>query len=302
MNFINNIIEYFKSLKIEELIKTRVLDPLTTFVQAEGSADFLRNLIYFAVILCACGILVRLFLGKSSGFAQAMAACQSIQFTYLMVIALYLLLPALRTQIFPLPFLSVTSEQYQLWELMVAPNEVLTDGIFRLAVLSLIVNLLEDNLPKAKKLIPWLLWRGVSALLSIAVYSFLLMVLDAAFADVPSWIGPVVVLILWSFVILVGIIRGLMNIALASVPKVLESVYTFFYSRDKKKEKDKEVDKGPGKVLTKSIFSAIAFLVVVLILNRQSIGVFMFAELSLFSFLVATVVVLVTMNLFVHIF
>lgn len=298
MNIITKFGDYIQSLKINELIETRIWAPLVTFFQAGSSLEFLRNLVYLAVILCACGIVARLFLGKASGFSQAMIACQSIQFTYLIIIFLYLLLPALRTQIYPMPFTTVTKDQFQLWELMNAPNEVLADGMVQLAALSLIVNVLEEHLPKAKKLLPWFMWRVVSATLSIAVYSFLFLVMNAAFADLPKWVGLLVVLGFWALVILVGIARGLMNVAMASVPKFVDSLYTFFYSRDK----DKDKDKGPGKVLTKSIFSAIAFLMVVLVMNRESIGVFLFTGLPLLSFFAAGLVVLVTMLLFVNVF
>lgn len=298
MNIITKFADYIQSLKFMELIQERFLQPFITFAQSETSVEFLRNLIYLAVILCAFGILARLFLGKASGFSQAMAACQSIQFTYLTAIGLYLLLPVLRNQIYPLPFIEVSMARFQLWELMNAPSEVLTGGMVQLSLLALIVNVLEENLPKPKKLLPWLLWRVISALLAIAVYSFLFLVLNAAFANLLTGVGLVLVLILWGTVILVGVIRALMNIALARVPKFLDSVYTFFYSRDK----DKDKDKGPGKVLTKSIFSAIAFLLVVLVMNREEIGTFVFTELSLLSFGAAAFVVLLTMLLFVKIF
>ncbi|MBR2047721.1 MAG: hypothetical protein IJ960_03905 [Oscillospiraceae bacterium] len=298
LTFISRITEYFKSLNVEELINDRLIDPLTTFLQSGIADGFLRNLFWMALVLCAFGITARLFLGKGSGFSQAISACMSIQFTYLFAIGLYVLLPVLRTKMAALPFVEVSSVEFHLWELINAPNGILIGGMVRLALLSLVVNLLEERMPGAKKLLPWLLCRVVNAVLSIAVYSFLCLLLESAFPWFFDAAGALMVLAVWGLIILVGLIRGLMNVALATVPKMIEKVYTFFYSR----EKDKDKDKGPGKVITKSIYSALAFLVVVLILNRESVGVFSFSDFSVLSLVSATVIVIVTTKLFASLF
>ena len=298
LTFISRITEYFKSLNVEDLINTRFLDPLLSFLQSGTAEGFLRELFWMALVLCAFGVLSRLFLGKGSGFSQAITDSMSVQFTYLFAIALYVLLPVLRTSMQALPFVEVSSQQFHLWELINAPNAILIGGMVRLALLSLVVNLLEERMPAAKKLLPWLLYRMVNAVLSLAVYSFLCLLLDAAFPSIFGAVGAIITLAVWGLIILVGIVRGLMNIAMAAVPKMVDKIYTFFYSRDK----DKDKDKGPGKVITKSIYSALAFLLVVLILNRESVGVFAFSAFSILGLVGAAVIVLVTMKLFASIF
>lgn len=294
LTFISRITEYFKSLNMEELFNERFLDPLLSLFQSDVAEGFLRELFWIALVLCAFGILSRLFLGKGSGFSQAITAAMSVQFTYLFAICLYVLLPVLRTSMQALPFVEVSSQEFHLWELINAPNGILIGGMVKLALLSLVVNLLEERMPAAKKLLGWLVYRVVNAVLSLAVYSFLCLLLEAAFPSVFGAVGALITLILWGLIVLVGVVRGLMNIAMAAVPKMIDTVYTFFYSRDK--------DKGPGKVITKSIYSSLAFLVVVLILNREAVGAFAFSAFSIVGLVGATVIVLVTMKLFASIF
>lgn len=275
-----------------QFLNDRLLLPLVELLHFDRAGSYLENLLWLALALWILGVGGRLLWGKDSGFSRIVLACLSIQFTYLLAIGLYALIPALRFELQALPFVSISRHQFQLMELDQISADALSGGIIRLALLSGLVILVEDRMPKGKKLLSWLALRAVNGMLSIGIYSFLTLLLGSC---CPGFFGTpalAVVLAVAGSVILLGIIRCLLNIAMNAVPKLIDKLYSFFYSREK----------GLGKGITRTVYSALGFLLVVLLLNREGIGCFPFEALSVLPLLGAGGILLLTTRLFERFF
>lgn len=246
----------------------------------------LKAVVIFAVVIFAAGSIFRMIFGKGSNLTRAVSACLSILLVYLAAILIYLFLPDLRSQLAQLPFVTVDEQHFVLWSLSGLSNELLYGSILKLALLALLVNILETFLPQGKRFLTWYLWRSVTVIAALALYSFLYTLIHAAVPELFGTWAKAVILGFWAVILLSGILKLLLSIILTVMNPIIGALYTFFFSNM------------IGRQFSKSILTTVILVSLVEILNRFGFTQFAFSDFSLASYGPACVILVATLYLF----
>ena len=241
-----------------------ILLRLREFMDSLYWGDFLWNMAAFCVVFFACGTVMRLIFGKGSGFTQSATVCLSMQFTYLLVIGMYALLPFLRGRMGELPFLLVDSWQLELINIVQCSDATLENGMVRLAILTWITSVLDTHLPRPEKRRNRLLLRFGSTLLAVAVYSFVCLLIQSACPQIFGFWGMVVIVGGCCLILLIGVLHLLLKLVMADAGKGLGGVYRFFYTQP------------TGRQILFGMLTMGMFLASMLVLNRDGVGTFAF--------------------------
>lgn len=248
--------------------------------------EFLWKMTACSVVFFACGAFVRLISGKGNGFTQSAAVCLNMQFTYLLVIGLYVLLPFLRGRLGELPFLHADSWQLRLTDLTQCADAELERGIVRLALLTTVSSILDAILPRPEKRRKRLLLRFGSAMLTVAIYSFACLLLESACPQVFGFWGMAAVAGLCLLILLIGVLHLLLKLVMAEDSKGLGGLYRFFYTRP------------VGRQILFGMLTMGLFLASLLVLNRDDVGTVAFSDFAPLPYLFSWLCIWVLMWLF----
>lgn len=255
----------------------------------DGSAAWMpaaEAALIFAVILFAAGAVFRISLGKGSNWTRALCAAVIVLLVYLTEVLLQLFLPQIRTQLPHLPFVYVDQQRFLLGNLERLSEPALFGGLVRLMILSFLVNLLDDFLPKGESFGNWCLWRGVLVVLALALYNFICPILEAAMpALFTVWAKPLI-LGCWIMILLSGAVKVLMGLILTVVNPLVGIVYAFFFSHK------------VGSQMSKAILTTLILTAVIAVLNHLEVLVFAFGSFSPAVYAPACVITVVTIYLF----
>jgi hypothetical protein len=211
---------------------------------------------------------MRLMFGKGSGFTQSATVCLSMQFTYLLVIGMYALLPFLRDKLSALPFLLVDSWQLELIDIAHCSDAALENGVVRLALLTWITSALDTHLPRPETRRKRLLLRFGCTGLAVAIYSFVCLLLQSACPQIFGFWGMVVIVVGCCLILLIGVLHLLLKLVMADDSKGLGGLYRFFYTRP------------AGRQILFGMLTMGMFLVSMLVLNRDGVGTFAFSTFA----------------------
>ena len=152
--------------------------------------------------------------------------------------------------------------------------------LVRMIVLSFLVNLLDMVLPKGKNLFTWLLFRLITVLLAVLCQGLIVwlseMYLPASFIHY----APMVLLGILVAMLLLGALKLLVGIALATINPIIGALYTFFFSSL------------VGKQLSKAVLTTILLSLLVHALNYLGYTVISLVGISLVTLLPVIVVLL----------
>lgn len=249
-------------------------------------SSVLQVVLVGAVLIFAVGAIFRAIFGKGSSINRAVSATLSILMVYLAAILLYLFAPDLIGDVNQLPFLTVSADKVQLWDIGSLSSELLYVSLVKMGILAILVNLLETFLPKGKKIITWYLWRCVTVIAALSLYVFICGLINTFVPQVfGEWAGYVLIAC-WAVILLVGILKVLLSIVLTVVNPIIGAIYTFFFSNI------------IGKQFTKSILTTLLMALIVAGLNNAGLTQFAFADFSLAAYGPTCVIVVVALYLF----
>ncbi len=243
--------------------------------QAAEGVDWLTVLqtaAFYAVGIFLLGAFLRSVLGKDSPFIRAVSATVSILMIYLAAILLYVFAPSLRSTVNQLPFLLVNAQRCALWDIASLSGELLYPALLKLSILALVVNTLEEFMPKGKKFWSWYLWRCVTVAAGLGLY---ILACETASNFAPEFFGSWAKYILWLFVTVIGLsllLKVALSVILTVVNPIIGAVYTFFFSNLF------------GTQFSKSILTTAILVTIVWGLNAMGLTQFAFADFSLASY------------------
>lgn len=263
-----------------------MLPSVTELAQSIPWLDILKAALLVFAAICIIGGVLRLIFGKGSSLVRSVSACVSIAMVYLTTILIYVFVPSLRGGLTSLPFISVTSDAFYLWDIANLSNGSLYPALLQLFILAFLVNLLETLLPQGKKLVSWYLWRMLTVVAALGLYGGVSTLIHNFAPEVyGSWAGPVL-LGLWFVIALSGIAKLILTVALAAVNPVVAAVYAFFFSNLF------------GKQFTKSILTTLLLVLVFVGLYRFGFLGFVFTGFSLAAYAPTCLIALVALYLF----
>lgn len=259
---------------------SKVLLWLESITGSGSWASAVVTVLFLAFGLFVVGTVVRMFRGKGSDLCQAVAGVLTVILVYLTAATASASLPVLASRLDTLPFCSFSGVYFSL---LPVSGVGLYGGLLRLWLLAFLVDLLEAFLPKGKKFGGWLLWRSVSVLLAISVYSFLTDLLEAGCPALFSSMAQAVLAVCWGLVLLIGLIRALLSVIQSSGNPLVNFLHRFFYSNQF------------GKLFPMSILTTVLLVALSALLRYWGIGAF---SLTFWSYIPTVAILLGFLYLF----
>lgn len=219
-----------------------ILATLTAYVPAD--LDIL-SVLKFVGILTIGALLIGLFgrvaLGKRSSLNHALSSVMGILFIYIVTIVIYAFKPGdLIQYITPLPFSGFSDDIFILrfWGM---PFPAICAEVLSMVILAFLMNLLDTFIPKGKRIVGWYLWRLISVALAMVLHYFITLGFETFLPDVLVTYAPMILLGCLLIMMLLGVLKVILAVVLASVNPLIAALYTFFFASSIGKQLSKAV-------------------------------------------------------------
>ncbi len=176
------------------------------------------------------GSLFRFIFGKKAQLNHAVSSAVEILCLYIINIVIYSL--GIRWELFlkPLPFISIEGDYLHIMPILSTDFHLVCEQVLKVVIIAFLVNLLEDVMPKGKKLLSWYFFRLVTVVLAVAA-NYLADMLISAFLPAEVFaMAETVLLCLLLALILLGSLKMLTGLVLSFLDPIVGALYTFFFS------------------------------------------------------------------------
>ena len=237
------------------------MEPIIDFFAASGVDFWLMLKTCGIILLCVllAGLLGKFLFGKKSRINHAVTAAVSIVFLYLIAALLRTVGSQMNWLIAPLPFTQISGDTMVLFSFQNVAASTLCGELLSMALLSFLVNLANNWMPRGRRFMSWLGFRFLTIVAGWGGYLFIDWLSNLYLPGAFLLYAPQILLVLLVILILVGALKLLVGVLLASVNPVIAALYTFFFANI------------VGRQITKALFTTglLAGLVILL----RSLGV-----------------------------
>lgn len=237
-----------------------------------GWFSLIRTALMLSAVAFAAGAVLRLCFGKQAKVTRAVSASLSIVLVYLTAVLLYLLLPDSRAELAALPFLTVDSQRFALWQISGLSEGLLYSALLRLFLLAFLVNLLDTLFPQGDRFLSWYLWRSATALAGLGLYLLACGLLTEYAPGLLTVWAKTAVLGFWALILMSGIAKLLMTLILTAVNPIIGGLYAFFFSSP------------VGSHFSRALLTTLILVALLSVLNRMGFSQFAFSDFSLLSY------------------
>ena len=238
---------------------------------------YVRPFLMLALVLTAGSLVVafigRFAFGKKSVLVQSASSGIGILFIYAAAVVLYSCGISFKVLTFPLPFVSFGEDTLYIPALMTGGYVVLCGHLLNLVILSFLVNIINRWLPQGKHLITWLLFRILSVVIGMLLFSLANYLLTSFLPEGFILWAPVILLCLLVIMLLVGALKGLVGAVFATVNPLIGFLYTFFFANI------------VGKMLTRAMLTTALLTGVVYAINRLGIVAVLISTAALVGYI-----------------
>ena len=202
---------------------------LATSVPLDDGA-FLKLVLTACVAALILGFIGRLIFGKRSGLNHAVSSALGILFLYVLGILLYGAGLHFEKQLTSLPFVSVSDGDLLIFPLLSADFSLVCSQVLRMMILAFLMNLLDIWIPKGKNIFTWILLRCVTLLAAMTLQGLVFWAVGTYLPEVFQTWAPMILLIVLVAMLLLGALKVLVGLALATVNPIIGALYTFFFA------------------------------------------------------------------------
>lgn len=262
--------------------------PLLTEIPESLSdwTDLLKIMCILALGIFSVGAILRALVGRGSPLTRSISAVLNLILIYLSAVVGYVYLPGLRPWLENLPFLSLSADHFYLLDPTAMPWELFYTSVLQMSVLALFVNMLESWLPSGRRLISWYALRLFNNLCALALYLGFHAVADAFvpqfFGEWAKWI----LLVVWGGILLIAVLKLILSAVLTVFNPILGACYTFFFSNLF------------GSQFSKAILTTVFSLLIIYALGQAGYAQVVFSDLSMWSYLPASLITILALYLF----
>lgn len=194
------------------------------------TATFIKAALILAVSTIVLGVIGRFVFGKRSALNHSVSSAICILFVYAATIVLYSLGARYQRFIAPLPFVSFSGTQMQLFSFTGSDYTVICSQILSMVILAFLANLFEGILPKGKRFIGWLFYRCLGIVLAMAAHLVVTVLFNSYLPQGLVTYAPTILLALLVLLLLVGALKIIVGAILATVHPLIGAFYTFFFA------------------------------------------------------------------------
>ena len=261
MNYLESIFDAVQSIELDNLA-------------------FLKQIGIVCAVILVLGFLGRTIFGKRSSLNHAVSSAIGILAVYILGLFLYGTSHVLSGLLASLPFVAVRDDMLALFSFTAAGRSEICAMLVRMVVLAFLVNLLDTVLPKGKNVFSWLLFRLITVFLAVLCQGLIVWVSETYLPETFLVWAPMILLGILVATLLLGALKLLVGIALATINPIIGALYTFFFSSL------------VGKQLSKAVLTTILLSALVYGLNVMGYTVISLAGISLAMLLPVILVLL----------
>ena len=258
------------------------LESLFNTVQSmePDSLTFLKDMAIVCAALLVLSFLGRMIFGKRSGLNHAISSAIGILAVYILGVFLYGTSSTLSGLLSSLPFVAVRDNMLALFSFTDAQWPEISAMLVRMIMLAFLVNLLDTLLPRGKNFFMWVLFRFITVFLAVLCQSLIVWLSEAYLPAAFLTCAPMILLGILVAMLLLGALKLLVGIALATINPIIGALYTFFFSTL------------VGKQLSKAVLTTLLLSILVYALNHLGYTVISLAGISLVTLLPVILVLL----------
>ena len=245
------------------------------------SVLFLKAALILAVSTIVLGTIGRFVFGKRSALNYSISSAISILFVYAATIVLYSLGARYQKFIAPLPFVSFTGTQMQLFSFAGSNYTIVCSQLLSMVILAFLSNLFEGILPKGKHFIGWLFFRCLGIVLGMAAHLVVTSLFNTYLPEGIVTYAPTILLALLVLLLLVGALKIVVGALLATVHPLIGAFYTFFFATV------------VGKALSKAILTTAILSGIIYAMNYIGVFVVSIASEALIAYIPLLIVLVV---------
>lgn len=242
---------------------------------------FLKAVIVLCVGSLILGFLGRVAFGKRSVLNQSVSSAIGILFIYAVTVVIYSYGVDLQFLVSPLPFVSLSGEYLRIFSFSASDYVTICGQLLNMIILSFLVNLVNNWLPRGKKLLGWLFFRCLSVAGAMLLHTLANGLLTAFLPQgLLTW-APVILLGLLVLMLAVGALKFLIGAVIGSVNPLIGLLYTFFFANV------------VGKQLSKAMLTTALLSALVLALNHVGCTAIFIGAAALAAYIPLLVVFLI---------
>lgn len=258
------------------------MDKITAWCSYFDTETFLVLAVVLAGVAFLMIVVSRLIGGKESSFDATLGTAIAVLMIYLTCIAYYAAEGHYNVLFNSLPLLNFSGDYVTIFSFKGAGIDVVCSQLVNMMLLSFLVGLVDDIIPRGSNFILWVFFRYVTAVLGVAAHAIVTYLFETYMPGVLVTYAPVIVLIvivallaLYVFKWLIGLILGV------TLSPVIGAIYTFFISNV------------IGKRITKAVLTTFLLALVVMILDHFQFTQFYIYSAALVSFVPAAFLILI---------
>lgn len=218
-------------------------------------------------------LLGRFIFGKKSVLSSAASSAIGILFIYAITVILEATGVQLRFLIAPLPFASLDGTNLVLFSFQNAQYTEICSQLLSMVVLSFLVNLADNWIPKGKKLLGWIFFRCLTVIIGYAMHLVVIWLFNAFLPQELVTYAPTILLGLLILMLLTGALKLVVGAALTTINPLIAAFYTFFFANV------------VGKQITRAILTTALLTGLVMLLNYLGCGVISIAAAALVAYI-----------------
>ena len=249
-----------------------------------GNETRVTSFLFLALIMTAGSLVIsfigRFAFGKKSVLSQSVSSAIGILFIYAITITLYSCGLNFKFLSSPLPFVSFQGNTLIMTSIAGIGFANLCGHLLNMIILSFLVNIINRWMPNGKRLFSWFLFRILSVILGMLLFSLVNQLLSSVLPDGFLYWAPVILLSILVLMLLVGALKGLVGAAMATVNPLIAFLYTFFFANV------------VGKLLTRAMLTTVLLTGIVYAMNRLGIATILISTAALVGYIPLVILLL----------
>ena len=238
--------------------------------------DFYGLLKIAAVLLLGTvliGAFGRFVFGKKSALSNAVSSAIGILFIYVITVLLSGAGAEFSALIAPMPFVTITEKTMEIYVFQ-GDYAFICSELLSMVILSFLVNLADQWLPKGKKLFSWIFFRTLTVVIGYMMHLVVIYLFSTYLPEGIVTYAPTVLLGLLVILMLTGALKILVGTILsAAVNPLVGALYTFFFANI------------VGKQVTKAVLTTAILAGLVYLLNYLGVVVISIASAALLTYI-----------------
>lgn len=249
-----------------------------------------KQALLFAGGLLLLALLFRAILGKFSDLNRSLSSAIGILLLFAGTVAAYVYCDvSVRELLPPLPFVQLFDDQLILIDLQSQDLNMICYQLLSCIILAFFVNLLDSLLPQGESVIGWYFLRLLSLVLALVCYAAVNWIETTLIpVDVLTY-APMILLGVLVFMLLLGLFKLILGVALTMTNPIIGAIYAFFFSHR------------IGKQVSKAVLTTVILAAAVFLLGQYSYLAFSIARDAMSAYIPVPAVMLAIWYLVGHI-